>query len=190
MQKYINKKDYLPLVLLVLMIASYFLPWLSGSGHIDKTWLGETYHYHTESSINGFGRGRVDSWADSTHSSASLIWEYGWLNIVGLVLMLIGAIICVLPLLNVELGSLGTKKDLVALFFTALVLILGFVYVGLFFSGAGDIEMRYGEVAVLPLSQYLENAKTYLNLTYSIDYGFILFVILSIAQIVLLLKKK
>ena len=69
-------------------------------------------------------------------------------------------------------------------------MLLGFVYVGLFFSGSGDIEVRFGEVAVLPLSQYLENAKTYLNLTYSIGYGFIIFIALSIIQIVFLLRKK
>ena len=107
MQKY---SDYLPLVIFVLIIVSYFLPWFSGAGDIERTVLGGTYHYHTESSINGLGRGIAESWYDHNYSAASLVWEYGWLNIIGLVIVIIAAAICALPLLGVDLGAPRRKE--------------------------------------------------------------------------------
>jgi len=160
-------------IVAVFILVSYFLPWFSGSAEVGV------------SDINGFGRGRFTQYTDG-ELTASLVWEFGWLNLIGMVLIIVVLIFDILPLLNI---SIGQKKEKIATALVSLSLLLGLVYEVLFLSGSGDIEIRVGEVLIVPLTQWLDILAKY-GFEYSIGYGFIVFIALSIALIFLCTKKE
>lgn len=175
------EKNIIRIILAVILVISYFLPWFYASE--------EFFHDSGGSfkvAMNGLGQGYMSYYFNSlgTQITIRFSWDAGMINLIGLILSILLLILYIIRALNVEDQFLKTSSNKIIMLSLIFVPIFGILYVTLFLLRVGNITIYIlGMEITKPLIEYNENESSIVNA--GLGYGFFLFIISIVILIVL-----
>lgn len=170
--------------LAIVVVIIYFLPWFEGAGSKTTESIFGTVTGKYMFSINGFGHGVFEQWVDSTYSSAIIDHNYGWLNIIGTIMLII---IIVLNIANYiyPLYKFAKYFPYLQIVLSMITFTFGLIFGIILITEIGEVRITYGtDVSTVTWKYFLHVCREY-NIGYGLGIGFFVFLGLSLLLLIL-----